>query len=119
MTLYGRWVSPRDLQMLTDLEFRLKDGSKVMISWESATFNKREFNANGVSTTDEHGRVTSGNLDFLRENLDTIERIHYLSRSTDASHIEELVFSDARFGSINSESWTFKNKNFIRHVNMN
>lgn len=118
MTLYGRWVAPRDLPALTDLEFTLKDGSRIMVSWESAKFTKRDFHANGVSTTDSHGRVTSGNLAFLRENIATIDKIHYLNHTSTATHIEELEFTDARIGTINSEIWVFKNENFIRHSNL-
>lgn len=115
MHLFGDWIAPKDLPKLSDLEFKLKNGDRIMISWESATFGKRRFSAQGVSTTDDDGRVTSGNLAFLRENIESIERIHYLSDSADGRHVKDVTFVDSVRGRFKSEEWTFSNPNYNHH----
>ena len=114
MTIAAEWVAPRHIQRLTDLEFSLKNGKKIMIAWESGVFGMRRFEATGVSTTDEDGRVTTGNLHFLRENIDNLVRIHYLSESEDGGYVKSIVFTDRQPGRYKSESWCYNNPNFHR-----
>lgn len=114
MHLFGDWDAPKDLPKLSDLEFSLKNGERIMISWESASFGKRRFSATGVSTTDDDGRVTSGNLKFLMENIVAVERVHYLSDSADGRCVKDVTFVDSVRGRFKSEEWTFTNPNY-RH----
>lgn len=114
MQLHGIWTAPKEIPRLTDLEFVLKNGDRVMISWESGTFGKREFSASGVSTTNEDGRVTTGNLEFLRENIDFLDRIHYLSNSAPGTHVKEVTFVDQVKNRYKTQSWTFVNPNYVR-----
>lgn len=116
MNIVGEWMAPKELPMLTDLEFKLKNGETIMISWESATFGKRKFEATGVSTTDADGRVTIGNLKFLRENIDCLIKIHYLSDSSEAYHVKSVLFTDRIRGRYKSESWLYENENYYHHI---
>ena len=116
MNIIAEWIAPRDVPMLTDIEFKLVDGRNIMVSWESATFNKRKFQATGVSTTDDEGRVTTGNLAFLRENIESVERVHYLSDSENGNCIKSITFSDRVAGHYKSEEWTFRNPRYHHHI---
>lgn len=110
MNISAEWVAPKDLPMLTDLEFELHNGENIMISWESATFWKGRFEAMGVSTTDSSGRVTSGNLAFLKENIKALISIHYLSESAEGRYVKKVLFSDRQRGRYKSETWLFDNR---------
>ncbi len=114
MTIVAEWVAPRHIQRLTDLEFKLKNGKNIMIAWESAVFGMRKFEATGVSTTDENGRVTIGNLSYLKENIDYLSRIHYLSESEDGGYVKSIIFTDRQPGRYKSETWCYSNPNFRR-----
>lgn len=116
MNISAEWMAPKELPMLTDLEFKLKSGETIMVSWESATFGKRKFDASGVSTTDSDGKVEVGNLKFLKENIDSLIRIHYLSDSADGDHIKTVLFSDRIRGRYKSETWRFDNPNYHHHM---
>lgn len=111
MHIFAQWIAPKSAPVLTDLEFTLKNGAHIMVSWESATFGMRRFEATGVSTTDDDGRVTIGNLHFLQENIQDVIGVHYLSTCVSGACIKTVTFVDQVKGKIKSEEWTFENPN--------
>ena len=116
MHVFGDWIAPKSCPRLTDIEFNLKNGEKIMVSWESATFGKRRFQATGVSTTDDAGRVTIKNLHFLKDNIESLERVHYLSDSEAGTCVKSVTFVDQVPGHYKSEEWTFFNPNYQKRV---
>lgn len=116
MHIQADWIAPRECPMLTDLEFILNDGEHIMVSWESATFDKRQFNASGVSTTDSQGKVSTGNLSYLKDNIKELYRVHYLTVSSDNTCVKDVTFIDQVKGHYKSETWTFVNPKFYHHI---